>query len=88
MQNFLFEWHLLLVTSLRNLSKLSNILNGQDNCHWEMEDCDHEGHSGWRLRDMIENIHWILPEGSSGPQPDIVLLLLGTNGTVWFLIII
>jgi lysophospholipase L1-like esterase len=46
------------------------------NCVAGLPDCNHEGHSGWRI-DQIDSI--ILSVFSQMADPDIILVLIGTN---------
>ena len=47
-----------------------------DNCVATLPDCNHEGHSGWRI-DQIQSI--ILSVFSQVLTPDVILVLIGTN---------
>lgn len=50
------------------------------NCGNSLSDCDHEGHGGWRIDEITSSLPTFLPLPSTpSADPDIVLLMLGTN---------
>lgn len=61
----------LLVDTGRDIDFVGSGSNGPP----DLEDQDHEGHSGWRIDELSANIgEWL-----ETSQPEIVLLLIGTN---------
>ena len=42
-------------------------------------DVDHEGHPGYTVADLINNLQWMFPDFDPQPLPQIVILMIGTN---------
>ena len=50
------------------------------NCGNVLQDCNHEGHGGWRIDTMANALPQFLPlPATTSTDPDVILLMLGTN---------
>ncbi|WP_216329216.1 DUF4038 domain-containing protein [Deinococcus aestuarii] len=55
-----------------------NFVGSLQNGPATLADRDHEGHSGWRIDELAARVDgWL-----DGAQPDVVLLMIGTNDTI------
>lgn len=51
----------------------------KDNAGPFLPDVDHEGHPGYTIQDLKNNLNWMLPDFDPQPLPQIVILMIGTN---------
>ncbi|MBD3615426.1 MAG: hypothetical protein HUJ22_02555 [Gracilimonas sp.] len=55
-------------------------VGSQSEAHPDLPDTDHEGHGGWTIDDISAEVNgWLLTY-----QPDVVLLMIGTNDIAWW----
>jgi lysophospholipase L1-like esterase len=70
----------LLWTDITGLSCGLNYVGSQNDPYCEAPDHDHEGHPGYTIGDLAGGVDvWI-----AAAQPDVVLLMAGTNDIAWF----